>query len=168
MLFLLIPASLTLDGQVITEDHRHEQFFFDRESLDLLRQLAFPYAPLCVCCPSLAATLTQPYLLLDRDTRFASLNFQEFDLLRPRPVDFDFDAVFLDPPFANVTPKQLAEALRVLGANDLPLYVGYNVKRQEEVLAAFEDFYLQPTSKFLSYKSGVMPGKIKLFSNVPL
>ena len=162
---LLVPDSLQLDGRVITEAHRHEQFFFAAESLDVLRRLAFPYEPLCVCCPSLSSTLTQRYLLLDRDTRFAGLNFQEYDLLKPTKVDFQFDAVFLDPPFANVTPQQLAEAMRVLQV-DTPLFVGYNVNRAEELISAFPD--LRQTDVFLNYKSGVMHNKIALFSNVQI
>ena len=68
--------------------------------------------PLLVCVPSIAAKLDangEDYLLLDRDARFATLrHYEPFDLRSPKSVSYDFDALFLDPPFANVTPEELA------------------------------------------------------------
>ena len=65
------------------------------------------------------------YLLLDRDERFQDLNFQRFDLRAPEPVAFAFDGIFLDPPFANVTPDELAGAVLTLcGERRPPLFVG--------------------------------------------
>ena len=51
----------------------------------------------------LAEEAKRPYRLLDRDRRFRFLGgFQEFSLTEPFLVDEPYDAVFLDPPFANV------------------------------------------------------------------
>ena len=96
-----------------------------------------------------------------------SLKFRAFDLRAPEPVDYAFDALFLDPPFANVGVAELAAATRTLmGAAPRPLYVGYNVKRAAELEAAFADFALKNTGEVLTYASGVMAGDITLFSNV--
>jgi 16S rRNA G966 N2-methylase RsmD len=82
-------------------------------------------------------------------------------------VDYAFDALFLDPPFANVGVAELAAATRALmGAAPRPLYVGYNAKRAAELEAAFADFALKNTGEALTYASGVMAGDITLFSNV--
>ena len=85
--------------------------------------------------PSIAAKLDssgEDYLLLDRDERFSTLrHYEPFDLRSPKSVPYDFDALFLDPPFANVTPAELAEAVAELcGDRQVPLFVGYNAKRR--------------------------------------
>lgn len=167
------PASIALDGCEIVEDHRYEQFFYDdATAARMLRKVAAYERPLLVCNPSIAARLhengAENYLLLDRDERFESLNFQSFDLMAPEPVDFDFDAIFLDPPFANVGPKDLANAVSVLlGDRDprTPLYVGYNMDRAGDLEAAFAEMHLNETPETLSYASGVMHGQIALFTN---
>ena len=167
----LIPAAVTLGAAQIEEDHRHEQFFYDEPTSRRMLSLVGGYeTPLLVCNPSLAARRDAAggdYLLLDRDERFASLKFRAFDLRAPEPVDYAFDALFLDPPFANVGVAELAAATRALmGAAPRPLYVGYNVKRAAELEAAFADLALKNTGEVLTYASGVMAGDITLFSNV--
>ncbi|EGB02617.1 hypothetical protein AURANDRAFT_68716 [Aureococcus anophagefferens] len=141
----LIPAAVTLGATQIEEDHRHEQFFYDEPTSRRMLALVDGYeTPLLVCNPSLAARRDAAggdYLLLDRDERFASLKFRAFDLRAPEPVDYAFDALFLDPPFANVGVAELAAATRTLmGAAPRPLYVGYNAKRAAELEAAFAEF----------------------------
>ncbi|KAH8064123.1 helicase [Aureococcus anophagefferens] len=139
----LIPAAVTLGATQIEEDHRHEQFFYDEPTSRRMLARRRLRAPL-VCNPSLAARRDAAggdYLLLDRDERFASLKFRAFDLRAPEPVDYAFDALFLDPPFANVGVAELAAATRTLmGAAPRPLYVGYNAKRAAELEAAFAEF----------------------------
>ena len=97
---------------------------------------------LLVCVPSIAAKLDssgEDYLLWDRDERFATLrHYEPFDLRAPRNVAYAFDALFLDPPFANVTPAELAEAVAELcGDRQVPLFVGYNLQRGAELVDAF-------------------------------
>mmetsp|Transcript_21972 Transcript_21972/g.70776 ORF Transcript_21972/g.70776 Transcript_21972/m.70776 type:complete len:259 (-) Transcript_21972:884-1660(-) len=168
----LAPSALVVGESVIVEDHRHEQFFFDDDTLKSLDALAQRYdRPLIACAPALAAAIDRrggDYLLLDRDDRFQELRFREFELTRPAPVDVDFDAVFLDPPFANVTPRHLARAVdTLLEGLERPLFVGYNVKRETQLLAAFAErgITLRRTERTLSYATGVMTGHIALFAN---
>ena len=70
---------------------------------------------------------------------------------------YEFDAVFIDPPFANVTPDQVARCLKLMGADQVPLWVAYNSKREEKLLDALNRLPcsdLEPKFQ-LSYKEGV-------------
>ena len=126
----------------ISEDHRYEQFFYDEGTTQQLYQVVDMYdRPLLLCNPSLAVMAerkSKPYLLLDRDTRFDFLSgYRPFSLMEPYLItNFDFDAVFIDPPFANVTPDQVARCLRLMGADKVPLFVAYNSRREEALLKA--------------------------------
>lgn len=109
----------TLAG--VVEDHRYEQFFYDDATARQLYQIVDAYErPLLLCNPTLAVLAEEEgreYRLLDRDTRFDFLGgYERFSLTEPHIIrDYDFDAVFVDPPFANVTPDQVARCLRLLG-----------------------------------------------------
>ncbi len=151
----------TLAG--IEEDHRFEQFFYSDEAANQIYQVVDLYQrPLLLCNPTLAVMAekkSKTYKLLDRDTRFNFLDgFQEFSLTEPHLItDYDFDAVFIDPPFANVTPDQVARCLKLMGANEVPLWVAYNSRREEKLLEALNKLDcpdLVPKWQ-LSYKEGV-------------
>ena len=147
----------------ISEDHRYEQFFYDEGTTQQLYQLVDMYErPLLLCNPSLAVMAerySKPYLLLDRDTRFDFLSgYRPFSLMEPYLItNFDFDAVFIDPPFANVTPEQVARCLRLMGADKVPLFVAYNSRREEALLNAMNalDGPNLERKWSLSYREGV-------------
>ena len=151
----------TLAG--IEEDHRFEQFFYSDEAANQIYQVVDLYdRPLLLCNPTLAVMAekkTKTYKLLDRDTRFNFLDgFQEFSLTEPHLItDYDFDAVFIDPPFANVTPDQVARCLKLMGVNEVPLWVAYNSRREEKLLEALNKLDCPDLeAKWqLSYKEGV-------------
>lgn len=151
----------TLAG--VSEDHRYEQFFYDEGTTQQLYQLVDLYErPLLLCNPSLAVMAerkSKPYLLLDRDTRFDFLSgYRPFSLMEPYFVNnFDFDAVFIDPPFANVTPEQVARCLRLMGADRVPLYVAYNSRREDALLKAMNSLDGPNLERkwSLSYREGV-------------
>lgn len=147
----------------IVEDHRYEQFFYDEATAKQLYQLVRQYRrPLLLCNPTLAVLAErdgQDYRLLDRDTRFNFLRgYEEFSLTEPHLIkDYEFDAVFIDPPFANVTPEQVARCLRLISADGCPLWVAYNSRREKQLLDAMNSLEcpdLVPKWK-LSYKEGV-------------
>lgn len=151
----------TLAG--VEEDHRFEQFFYDDMTANQIYQLVDLYdRPLLLCNPTLAVIAekkSKEYKLLDRDTRFNFLtSYEEFSLTEPHLItDYDFDAVFIDPPFANVTPDQVARCLKLMGADQVPLWVAYNSKREEKLLDALNRLPcsdLEPKFQ-LSYKEGV-------------
>jgi hypothetical protein len=163
------PATVRANGVIISEDHRQEQFFFDAPtSAKMMRLVGRFEKPLLVCVPSIAAKLDaagEDYLLLDRDERFATLkSFEPFDLRQPKPVTYTFDALFLDPPFASVTPLELAAAVAALcGDRRVPLFVG--LQRTAELVEAFDAYDLRDTGDVLGYATGVMEGKVALFTN---
>ena len=167
----ITPAAVVANGVPIPEDHRFEQFFYDAPTSSKMMRLVRRFEkPLLVCVPSIAAKLDangEDYLLLDRDERFSTLrHYEPFDLRSPKSVAYAFDALFLDPPFANVTPAELAEAVAELcGDRQVPLFVGYNLQRGAELVDAFASFNLRDTGDVLGYATGVMEGRISLFTN---
>lgn len=139
----------------IEEDHAYEQFFYHENSQRRLFKIVQQFEkPLLMCNPSLAVMAEEEghdYMLLDRDTRFKFLKkYREFSLLEPFlvPPSYKYDAIFIDPPFANVTPKQLAKCLKMMAPNSdrasVPVYVGYNSDREEELIEAFAEGYDGP------------------------
>ncbi|KAJ8610384.1 hypothetical protein CTAYLR_003892 [Chrysophaeum taylorii] len=170
----LEPSWLAVRGTRVEEDHRYEQFFFDEATTARLAGLALAYErPLLVGVPSLAVALDgkRDYLLLDRDERFQELRWEPFDFARPCPLDsgFEFDALFADPPFANVDIDQFAAALRVLcgggGPSTPPIFVCYSIKRAAQLAEALRDLgHLRQRGPCLSYACGLMPQQIGLFS----
>lgn len=153
----MTPAELAR----LQEDTRHEQFFFDAPTVRRLvgRAAAFVH-PLLVCMPSLAVHLHaagQPVTLLDRDRRFRSLpGFERWDLLQPHMVFGDHDAIFIDPPFANITPAQLARAVALLvgGMPRQPaLFVCHLREREPELQRHLAGFGLRRLGPPLGYRS---------------
>ena len=152
----------------VLEDHNYEQFFYTLQSTQQIYQFVTQYShPLLMCNPSLAVLAeddsTKPnYLLLDRDKRFEFLSeFQEFDIIQPSLVryGYPYDAVFIDPPFANVTPDQLVQCLRLMATTEerlqIDVYVAYNSRREDQLLSAFGTLPCPPLQRLwpLQYRS---------------
>ena len=132
----------------IVEDHSNEQFFFDESTRAALLKLVASFKrPLLLCTPSLAVDADAaglPYLLLDRDERFAFLRgFRSAELQSVVPLDdYEFDAVFCDPPFANFELTHLSDAIATLAGDDhmrstAPLFIAYNARREEALKECF-------------------------------
>jgi hypothetical protein len=133
----------------VTEDHAYEQFFYSDATNRRLSKIVHSYRyPVLLCNPSLAVIAEEadmPYRLLDRDRRFSFLKgFREFSLAEPYLVDESYDAIFCDPPFANVTPQQLVKCLRLMAPSrkqaSVPLYIAYNSIRENALLEAFKEY----------------------------
>ena len=119
--------------------------------------------------PSIAAKLDangEDYLLLDRDERFSTLrHYEPFDLRSPS-VSYAFDALFLDPPFANVTPEELRGGRRrTLWRSPGAALRRLQPQRGAELVGAFGAYDLRDTGDVLGYATGVMEGRISLFTN---
>ena len=99
--------------------------------------------------------------MLDRDERFAFLpSFIRFELERPptRPLEFEYDAIICDPPFANFELTQLHSALVQLAGGSAqklaaPLYIAFNSKREEELKEAFGTYQALERMMPLGYES---------------
>ena len=133
----------------VSEDHNFEQFFYSEKSTRQIYQLAKTFShPLFLCNPSLAILANDdkiPYLLLDRDKRFNFLRkFKEFSLTEPYLISsYSYDAIFVDPPFANITPGELVKCIKMMAPTKekltVPIYIAYNGKREQDLINAFEE-----------------------------
>lgn len=163
----------------ITEHHNYEQFFYsDKTTRDIYQVVKLYFYPLFLCNPSLAIytsrnmkdsnkkkdgenddDVTKPceYLLLDRDGRFKNIiggsNFKQFNLFEPILLTCfpQYDVIFIDPPFANITPTQIVNCIKRMAPPapsssttsgtknklSVPIYIAYNSKREQELLDAF-------------------------------
>ena len=166
----LEPASL-MD---VEENHALEQFYYDDSTLSRLMTIARTFErPLFMCNPSLASAWERDVgtacVLLDCDVRFKTKikGFRAFDLRRPFQVRFPYDVVFVDPPFANVTPAEVKRAVDLIAATEAqraaPCYIAYNADREDALLEAFEDS--MRIGRALGYKSVKenMQAKIHLY-----
>ncbi|CEF96536.1 DNA methylase, N-6 adenine-specific, eukaryotic [Ostreococcus tauri] len=161
----------------IAEDHALEQFFYSDETLRRLLRVAKRYErPLFVCNPTLAVAwereVGETCVLLDCDVRFKGLvrGFKRFDLRRPvLMTKYAYDVVFVDPPFANVSPKELKTCLDMIAGTvaqrEAPVYVAFNADREEELDEAFGGTLTRVEGRALGYKSvkEAMQEKIWLF-----
>ncbi|ABO93704.1 predicted protein [Ostreococcus lucimarinus CCE9901] len=154
----LEPASL-MD---VEENHALEQFYYDDSTLSRLMTIARTFErPLFMCNPSLASAWERDVgtacVLLDCDLRFKTKikGFRAFDLRRPFQVRFPYDVVFVDPPFANVSPAEVKRAVDLIAATEAqraaPCYIAYNSDREEALLESFEDS--MRIGRALGYKS---------------
>lgn len=145
----------------IREDHAHEQFFFADNSRARLVELAQQYRhPLLLCMPSVAVDLDamgHAYTLLDRDTRFQHLRgYERFDLRRPHMVFTSFDAIFCDPPFSNLSLRDLRGVVDVLcmGTASVPdVFLCYIRTREALLLEVFAAHALHRLGSALRYQS---------------
>ena len=145
----------------VEENHALEQFFYDDETTARLLRVAKGYAkPVFMCNPSLARAWEREvgteYMLLDCDLRFKKMDgFKAFDLRRPVQVRFAYDVVFVDPPFANVTPAEVKRAVDLIAATDeqrgADVYVAYNSDREDVLLESFTG--LARMGRALGYQS---------------
>lgn len=162
----------------VSEDHAHEQFFYDDKTNRRLFECLDRFKlPLLLCNPSLAVLAEEakrPYILLDRDRRFRFLSgFREFSLTAPFLVNAPYDAIFLDPPFANITPAQLVRCLRLMAPSQaqqsVPLFLAYNSEREDAILEAFEGYPGPPLQRSspLAYRSVRTETQSKIYLYAP-
>jgi len=168
----------------VQECHEHEQFFWDQASVARLSRAAEKYEKPCfLCCPSLAHAAERAgrdHVLLDRDARFKFLrSYRRFELAEPYILPkkaAGYDCIFVDPPFANVTPKQVVKALQLMAPEPaqraVPVYFIFPEDRGAELLEAFEgtDFpQLEKKADHLRYRQTVSEetqSRIHLFGPV--
>lgn len=156
------------------EQHRNEQYFFDRATRDWLTELLMPYGDPCLVGVPTVAREMGNVRLLDIDERFADCaGFVKWDLYRPESRGETYDVVVCDPPFKTVSFSQLFNALRVLAKGDFSqkiLLTGL-ASREEDQLATFYPFGLQPTgiqARYVSVQDQDGRNKIMFYSNFGL
>jgi len=161
----------------VEEDHRFEQFYYDEATTARLFRVVQRYErPLLLCNPSLAAMADaagMDYMLLDRDPRWKKVlkspkRFKQFDLSQPRQMaNFNYDAVFCDPPFANVALPDLHRTIQLLAVTPeqaaAPLWIAFTSDREEALVTEFEEYRLERQPPALGYRSVKDQTQAKIF-----
>ena len=172
---ILTPASVA----GVEEDHRFEQFFYCDKTVKRITDsfVSLYTRPLFLCNPSLAVAAQSrdmEYLLLDRDDRWKTVlpkgKYKRFELSQPRLIgaSFDYDAVFCDPPFANVDLRALRNVIDLLAFTETqrraPLYLAFLSDREDEVFRAFNPEYdLERKPPALGYRSVKAETQARIF-----
>jgi hypothetical protein len=172
---ILTPASVA----GVEEDHRFEQFFYCDKTVKRITDsfVSLYTRPLFLCNPSLAVAAQSrdmEYLLLDRDDRWKTVlpkgKYKRFELKQPRLIgaSFDYDAVFCDPPFANVDLRALRIVIDLLAFTETqrraPLYLAFLSDREDEVFRAFNPEYdLERKPPALGYRSVKAETQARIF-----
>ena len=157
------------------ELHKHEQYFFDEQTLDHLARFAAAYSAICcLCAPLLGQALEDRGIrarVLDIDTRFNHLRgFQHYDIYRPEWLGERFDLIICDPPFFKVSLSQLFHAVRMISQYDYtqPLLICYLARRASNVIGTFSPFGLVQTGYHPNYQTvqSVEQNDICVFGNL--
>jgi hypothetical protein len=159
----------------VTPDFALAQFFYTAETARrLVASLDHFSKPCCLCTPRLAWEWHErgrTVRLLDYDVRFSSLpGFRRFDLLRPEPLDEDFDVIVVDPVY--YPAATLARAVRALvrPTSTTALYISFPVQRESELLSAFGGFGLRALRTRLAWCNlkAEHRTKFRLYGRTPL
>lgn len=156
------------------ENREAEQFFWDDETVRVLADIGARFEfPCALCAPFLGIELEKRAVktrVLDSDERFSHLaGFEPFDLRRPRYLNENFGVIFCDPPFWNVSLREILAAIRVLSRYDSgqKLAICFPTRRAAALLRVFAEFELQPSGFFPKYRTvqDVERNQIEFFAN---
>jgi 16S rRNA G966 N2-methylase RsmD len=163
----------------IEEDRKLEQFFWTSETVKKLLN-ACQYISECCCftTPSLAQGFLNNGIdqkLLDIDTRFSYFpRFEKFDIKNPHEPEGsgNFNIIVIDPPFFNVTIKELFDATNIITNNNFNtnIIIAFLVRYEYSLLETFKKYKISETSTPLEY-AHIKPNKwknFKLYSNIDL
>ena len=105
------------------ENHKNEQYFFSRNTIQLLCDALSGFNNICcLCTPTLGMELLlrgKTVQILDIDRRFERFEgFRYFNIARPQWLGEKYDIIVCDPPFFNISLSQLFLTLRTLSLND--------------------------------------------------
>jgi len=161
----------------IDEKHELEQYFFDQDTIDELVELVDCFEnPCCVCTPMVAQAMLErgrEVAIFDIDERFSSMpGFRRWDLEQPVYLNEEFDFVICDPPFFNLSLRQLFHAMRTLThfRYDTPLAITYLMRRSAAFVRAMGHFEMVDTGYRPGYATVEASEKneIGFFSNFEL
>jgi hypothetical protein len=165
----------------LTENHKWEQFFWTRETVEeIIKGLAYVYEEktCCMTTPSLAHRwheLGRDEVLLDIDTRFNYLpKFRFFDIRNPvyENQENPFRLLVLDPPFFVIPVDEIRAAVDTITGGDFStkIIIAWLLRAEKSLRIAFRPYNLVPTTFQLQYAS-IKPNKWKnfvLYSNIDL
>lgn len=190
-LIVTIPKNFFIDSDIqenygmdvfsnkVEEKRELEQFFWTRNVvMKILKGCQYITNCCCFTTPSLANAFFQDgrdEKLLDIDERFNYLKyFEKFDIKNPHVPDGagDFNIIVIDPPFFNITIKELFDATNVITNYNYKtnIIIAHITRFDHTLIKTFEPYGLSETSTPLEY-AHVKPNKwnnFKLYSNIDL
>ena len=142
---------------IIEEKHENEQYFFTEETAEFMVQTAMKFNKICcICCPSVGKRLEEKgadVTILDIDKRFSNLSgFKYWDIKQPEYLAEEFDLIIMDPPFFNVSMREIRKAIQIL--------THFDTKRTKVMIS-----YLSRREK--AFKLGMKPFEMEAMEYVP-
>lgn len=161
----------------IKENHENEQFFWTKNTVELLlKACQYEYNCCCFTTPSLAHAFYENgrnEALLDIDERFNYLpGFMKFDIKDPHSPESEYNIIVIDPPFFVTSIQQLYDATEMItgGNKNVNIMIGFLTRYEKTLLEVFKSYGISETSTPLEY-AHIKPNKWKnftLYSNIDL
>jgi len=176
---LYIPKGNSKDvfDNKIDERRDLEQFFWTSKTVrDLVEACEYISDTCCFTTPSLAQGFHnngREEKLLDIDERFNYLpRFEKFDIRNPHNLNETFNIIVIDPPFFNISTKELFEATNVITNNDFStnIIIAYLKRFEYPLLETFKPYGISETNLMPEY-AHIKENKwrnFKIYSNIDL
>ncbi len=159
------------------EKRELEQFFWTSKTVkNLLKACEYITNTCCFTTPSLAEgfrEIGRDEKLLDIDERFSYMpRFEKFDIINPHKIEEKYNILVIDPPFFNVTTKQLFDATNVITNNDYStrIVIAYMKRFEYALLETFKPYGISETNLMPEYahiKSNKWQN-FKIYANIDL
>jgi hypothetical protein len=161
----------------VKEKRELEQYFWTSKTVkDLLQACEYISETCCFTTPSLAHEFHingREEKLLDLDDRFNYLpRFEKFDIKNPHNLDEIFNIIVIDPPFFNITTKELFDATNIITKNNYStnIIIAYLKRYEYPLLETFKLYGISETNLMPEY-AHIKENKwrnFKIYSNIDL
>ena len=161
----------------LTEKRELEQYFWTSKTVkDILNACQYITDTCCFTTPSLAHAFHEEgreEKLLDIDERFKYLpRFEKFDIKNPHSMDESFNIIVIDPPFFNISTKELFDATNIITNNDYStnIIIAYLKRFEYPLLETFKPYGISETNLMPEY-AHIKSNKwrnFKIYSNIDL
>ena len=142
----------------LTEKRELEQYFWTSKTVkDILNACQYITDTCCFTTPSLAHAFHEEgreEKLLDIDERFKYLpRFEKFDIKNPHSMDESFNIIVIDPPFFNISTKELFDATNIITNNDYStnIIIAYLKRFEYPLLETFKPYGISETNLMPEY-----------------
>ena len=146
---------------MMNENHENEQYFFTEATVGYLSKLAMEFDNVCcICCPSVGKKLEElgaNVTILDIDERFSNLSgFKYWDIKSPEYIPDEFDLIIMDPPFFNVSMREIRKSIQMLTHFDInknKLMITYLSRRENAFKTGMRPFVMVPMDYVPEYNT---------------
>ena len=136
---------------MIEERHENEQYFFTEDTAAYITRMALSFNKICcICCPSVGKRLEElgaDVTILDIDERFNDLEgFKYWDIKHPKYISDEFDLIIMDPPFFNVSMREIRKAIQMLTHFDTTktkVMISYLTRREKAFKVGMKPFNME-------------------------